>query len=170
MSKGPGSVGVLCNGLATPCWNFPGRSPSAEAPELTAWGRRNGLLVCMGSFIYNDIDLEATWLLRSCQRFSSTLSPLTCSPGGPGTPCLPGTPGNPCKIRGRGQGAEENCSFLFLNRRRCLSFLPPREERVVFTGALTASSLPGAPSRTRAVQKINRMEHALFSWAFFKDF
>lgn len=169
MSKGPGSIGVLCNGLATPCWNFPGRSPSAEAPELTAWGRRNGLLVCMGSFIYSDIDLEGTWLLRSCQRFSSTLSPLTCSPGGPGTPCLPGTPGNPCKIRGRGQGAWRKL-FLSFPEQKEMFILPPTQRRVVFAEALTASCLPGAPSRTRAVQKINRMEHALFSWAFFKDF
>lgn len=76
--------------------------------------------------------------MTPCQRFSSRLGPLTCPPAGPGTPCSPGTPGNPCKNRGRGEEAEGNCSLLLLSRRICFSFLPLREERVVFTEAVTA--------------------------------
>ena len=114
-------------------------------------------MVYSGRIMYSDIDLEST-PLWSRQRFSSRLGPLTCTPGGPGTPCSPGTPGNPCKNRGRGEGAVGNCSFLLLSRERCFFFLPLREERVGFTEPVTAqdSVSPGGSIQNKRSPEYKR--------------
>lgn len=75
--------------------------------------------------------------------------PLTCTPGGPGTPCSPGTPDNPCKREGEVKELFPLRKVWFLQR----------------LSLHRALSLLGAPTRTKESRIQMQYPNAQFSWA-----